>query len=285
MFDRDFMEYHSDRFSDHSLLAYDEQGRLIACLPASAKDGTLYTHQGLTFGGWITDSSMRAALMLSLFDALKTHMLENGFKRLVYKVVPYVYHAQPAQEDVYALFRSGATQFRVDVSATVNLRNRIPFSELRKRGVKKAAKNNVTVQKSERVEEYMDLLAATLRERHEANPVHSTEELELLRSRFPENIKLFTAERDGKILAGTVVFEYPKLAHAQYIAASPEARDVGALDAVFSYLITDVYKDKDFFDFGISNEEGGKVLNEGLINQKEGFGARAMCHSFYELHV
>ena len=51
MFYRNFMEYHSDRFNDYSLLIRDNKERLIAVLPANLSKNTLYTHEGLTFGG------------------------------------------------------------------------------------------------------------------------------------------------------------------------------------------------------------------------------------------
>ena len=38
-----------------------------------------------------------------------------------------------------------------------------------------------------------------------------------------------------------------------------------------------------YFDFGISNEQGGRKLNRGLIDQKEGFGARAVVHDHYAI--
>ncbi|SDE80971.1 hypothetical protein, partial [Sporomusa acidovorans] len=71
----------------------------------------------------------------------------------------------------------------------------------------------------------------------------------------------------------------------QYLANSEEGRSTGALDLVIHYLVTEVYKDKIYFDFGISNEKQGRFLNTGLIAQKEGFGARAVVHDFYSLDI
>lgn len=120
---------------------------------------------------------------------------------------------------------------------------------------------------------------------HSTIAVHTAEELKLLAGRFPENIKLYTGELDGKILAGAVVFENGETVHTQYLANSDEGRQVGALDCVIDFLLNEVYADKKYFDFGISNENAGKYLNRGLIAQKEGFGARAVVHDFYELKL
>jgi len=285
MFEREYMDYHSDRFQDHSLMVYDDNDKLVAVLPANKKEDVLHSHQGLTFGGFITGTSMKAALMLQIFDLLKAYLKENGFSKMIYKAIPYIYHRQPAQEDIYALFRNDARRFRVDISSTVELNGRIPFAELRKRGVKKAAKNGVIVALDNDYAGYMQVLTDVLQARHGLNPVHSAAEIELLVSRFPENIKLYTARQEGKILAGVLIFEYPHMVHAQYIASSSEGQNTGALDAVFDHLITTVYADKKYFNFGVSSEDAGRILNEGLINQKEGFGGRAVVHEFFEISV
>ena len=46
------MEYHSDRFKDYSLLFYRD-GQLVGLLPANIRNDTLFSHEGLTFGGVI----------------------------------------------------------------------------------------------------------------------------------------------------------------------------------------------------------------------------------------
>jgi hypothetical protein len=283
MFDRNFMDYHSDRFTDHSLLAHDENGSIIALLPANEKDGVLHSHQGLTFGGFVTDIGMKATRMLELFAALKDYATANGLRKLIYKPIPHTYHLLPAEEDLYALFRNGARLVRTDLTTTVSIANRIGFSELRKRGEKKAIRSGVTLQLSTDYQSYMSLVAKVLQERHGTVPVHTAEEIALLASRFEDNIKLYTAEKEGSLLAGVLMFEYDRLAHAQYIAASPEARNVGALDALFSHLINTVYAGKQYFDFGKSTDKNGSFLNEGLIGQKEGFGGRGIVHQFFEI--
>jgi hypothetical protein len=51
---------------------------------------------------------------------------------------------------------------------------------------------------------------------------------------------------------------------------------------LFQDLIKIRYKDLDYFDFGTSNEEGGKVLNASIIYQKECFGGRGVVYDTYE---
>ena len=81
------------------------------------------------------------------------------------------------------------------------------------------------------------------------------------------------------------MFETETTAHVQYIASTEKGRNLGALDGLFDYLIGTQYAHKRYFDFGISVEQGGWVLNEGLIHQKEGFGARGAVYETYEITI
>ncbi|MBT0744623.1 GNAT family N-acetyltransferase, partial [Campylobacter upsaliensis] len=207
MFDRNYMDYHADRFIDHSLMFY-EDSKLIALLPLNLKDSVLYSHQGLTFGGFITNSIMKQYKMLECFKALLEYMREIKAQKMIYKAIPYIYHKYPAQEDLYALFRSGAKMMRVDCSATIYLQNPIRFSELRKRGVKKALKNEVQIESSTNFKAFITLLNEVLQTRHNTQAVHSAKELELLHNRFKDNITLYIAKQNNEILAATLLFIY-----------------------------------------------------------------------------
>jgi hypothetical protein len=284
LFARDYMDYHSDRFVDHSLL-FEQDGRLVGVLPASQHEAVLVSHGGLTFGGILTDAEMSASLMLEVFVELLRYLQQAGIDRLLYKAVPPTYHEVPAEEDRYALFRCGARLYRRDVTFTIPLARRLPFQQRRRRGVKKAQAAGLRLRTDGDLSDFWPVLEENLRHRHNLRPVHTLDEIQLLRNRFPNNIKLFAAYEGGDLQAGVVVYENRRIAHAQYMAASERGRRVGALDFVFDYLISDHYRDLDYFDFGVSTEDQGRALNVGLAEQKEGFGARAVVHDFYELNV
>lgn len=285
IFQRDYMEYHFDRFDDISLLIFNNKEDLISILPANLKNNTLYTHQGLTFGGFIIDNEMKTETMLELFKALKLFCIENNIKKILYKCSPYIYHLRPSEEDLYAIFINDFKLIRRDVSTTIYLFDKIEYQKLRKRAVKKAINNGLIFEQTEDFITFWNILEEVLKEKHDTKPVHSVEEIIKLHNIFPDNIKLFVAKKDKKVLGGTLIFENKQIAHTQYLANSIEGRDLGALDFVIDRLITDIYKDKKYFDFGTSNEEAGRYLNSGLIAQKEGFGARAVVHDFYELKI
>jgi len=52
---------------------------------------------------------------------------------------------------------------------------------------------------------------------------------------------------------------------------------------LYHYLITDVFKDQNFFDFGPSHEDNGKKINEGILFWKESFGAKTTVQDSYQL--
>lgn len=283
MHKRDYMEYHADRFTDHSLIVTNDKDEWLFVLPANEKDGTLYSHQGLSFGGFIQSGDARMSDMLEAFAVLRVYAQAAKLKKLLYKAIPSFYHLAPAQEDLYALFRNDAKPYRTDVSTTIDCANRLPFSTLRKRGAKKAEKAGVAIRKSDDFVAFHAIVTDIVKGKYDTAPTHSLDEMKLLAGRFPDSIKLYAAYLGDDLLAGVLIFETDTVAHAQYIGAGEQGRELGALDLLFTTLIAEIYKDKRFFDFGISTEEGGRKLNESLIAQKEGFGGRATVHQFYEL--
>ncbi len=288
MFYRDYMEYHSDVFEDHSLLFLNEDKKLIALLPANMAENKLSSHQGLTFGGIISDIKMKTSLMMMIFDCLLSYAKANEIKEIIYKKIPYIYNKLPSDDDLYSLFRLNAKLIRRDVSSVIylNLDNKIKYSKGRKYNLSLAKKNNLSIHQNENFTSYWSLLSDVLLGQHQSKPVHSLNEISCLIKKFPNNIKLFEAlSVDEVLLAGAVVYITDTVVHLQYLANSNAGRQVGALDFVIDYLITLHSQDKKYFDFGISNENNGLILNKGLIEQKEGFGARAVCHDFYKIEV
>ena len=281
MFNRSFMEYHKDRFTDSSLLFYDGD-KLVAIMPASIKGGILISHGGLTYGGFITSNDMKQHHMNDCFAALKEYAAQNGIKEIIYKCIPHVYHKQPAEEDLYSLYYSGAEVLKVEASTVVNLKQPLKMPKGRKAQVGRARREGVIIQESEDFETFISLENKVL-ERHETKAVHTPKELHLLKGFFPENIKLIAAFYQDKMIAGTVLFVYDNVVHTQYMAASELAREIGALDFTIATVIEMYKESKKWLDFGISTEDAGRYLNEGLISQKEGFGGRTNIYQTWKV--
>ena len=284
LFLRDYLEYHADRFTDSSLMIYDDDD-LVAVLPANREGDTLVSHGGLTFGGIISSERMRTPLMLEIFSTLQRELPAWGIRRVIYKAIPHIYHTVPAEEDLYALFFFNARLIRRDVSSTIDRRATLPFSKGRTWGYKQAVKNGLTYCESDDYDTFLHIEEEVLTTRHGVKPVHTASELQKLASHFPDNIKLFAVFHNTQMLGGAVMYANPNVAHAQYISANGEGKRMGALDLLLTWLINERYSAQRYFDFGISTESQGRYLNTGLINNKEAFGARATVYDFYEFSL
>lgn len=282
LFDRRFMDYHADRFEDCSLMIY-RRDVLYALLPANIKGDTLYSHGGLTYGGLIMSDKCSAKGVQDVFVAINGFLRSISVQKVVYKAVPWIYHQQPAEEDLFAL--TSICQARLvirDISSAIIGDRRMPFTESRLSGLRKAHRQGLTVKESTDFATFWQILNDNLTSKYGVRPVHSAAELELLHGRFPDQIKLYMVF-DGEVpLGGTVLFLTPQVLHTQYISATPEGKACGAIDLLFDHLIHVVYADYRFIDFGKSTSSDSADLNEQLIFQKEGFGARAVCYDTYE---
>ncbi len=303
---RGFMDYHSDRFTDCSVIILDGTGimdeersalqdvnSVKALLPANwiEEEHCVHSHQGLTYGGLLVREDVTQKEMLQMMQQIFLYYV-NYLRavKMVYKPIPYIYSAYPSGEDLYALFRAGAQLSHRLVSTVVDQRHPLRIRTLRLRQSRKAVDHGFYIDRMTEGEwdvlaEYWAMLEDVLMKYHQSKPVHTMEEMQLLMGRFPKEIRLFLVRSDERIVAGTVVFETRQVAHVQYIASGEEGRAFGALDMLFRHLINERYKQMEYIDFGTSNEQGGQVLNEGLIFQKEGFGGRAVCYDTYEVRL
>lgn len=281
LFYRDYMEYHSDRFHDASLLFFHGSD-LLAVLPANRKEDQVISHGGLTFGGVISGPSLGASAMLALFDALREFLRSQGVRTLLYKPVPHIYQRLPAEEDLYALFRCGARLVRRDLSSALDMTCRPPMHHGRQSQLKRGQKI-FALRESHDYGAFMDLVRSGLTAKYHVAPTHTSHEIELLAGRFPRNIRLFGAYRANQLCAGVLIYESSNVAHAQYIAGNDDAKREGALECIFDELLERQYAQKRYFDWGISTEKGGTYLNSGLVQNKESYGARGVAYDLYDL--
>lgn len=284
LFLRDYMDYHADRFKDYSLLFFNDN-KLLAILPANIREKTLISHGGLTYGGFLLHPDCKTRDIIDFVEELKKFMQKEDITELIYKPIPYIYNRIPSDEPLYALFHAGATISARSISTTIDNSEKLRYSQLRKRCIAKARKAGIECKEKSDYTQFWNILTEILHTRHDSKPVHTIDEIKLLHSRFPDNIKLYTAEYQGEDVAGIVVYETKNVAHFQYIATSDKGCLLGALDFIISHLIENIYTDKRFIDFGTSTEQNGTYLNDGLIKQKEGFGGRAVVYDTYKLSI
>jgi len=284
LFKRAYMDYHADRFDDLSLICR-ASAQIVALLPANIDGTTVHSHQGLSYGGFVTNAAMTTPLMSDVVMATLNWLRNFGAKRLIYKTVPHIYHKQSAEEDRFALFRLGAKLHRRDLLSVIDNEAAVRTQKRRRRGARTATKAGFQVSELDNIDVFWPILEQRLLHAHRTRPTHTAEEILILKKHFPTAIRLFVCGNGNAIMGGVVIFETERVAHVQYIAANDEGLAAGALDLLFFHLIEEVYRNKRYFDFGHSNIPDGGDLNFGLIEQKEGFGARASVHDHYDVSL
>jgi hypothetical protein len=285
LFHRDFMEYHKDRFEDYSLLVFEDK-KLVAVLPANKDEENVYSHHGLTYGSLVYQEMLKLPSVIEVFKSILFFLNSNAIQKLQIKLIPSVYHQKPSEELNYALFLSEARLIQRDTLAVIDLSNTYSLSKIRRRGIKNAINNRLILKEAGSFDDFWnEILIPNLAQKHQAKPVHSLEEITKLKALFPEKIRQFNVYENETIVAGTTIFESSNVAHSQYISGKEGRNELGGIDFLFYKLISEVFKNKRFFDFGISNESQGRKLNDGLSYWKESFGASTIVHDFYEVET
>ena len=282
LFYRDYMDYHSNRFHDYSLMFF-KNGRLHSLLPAHSSDDTFFSHLGLTYGGLIMDINVTIAETCQLFECLNNYLRLKGFRHVQYKAIPWIYHQVPSEEDLYALFwKCGAKLSTRNVGTTIFIQQNLKWRRNHLRQLKKAYLNGITVQRGADIAEFWSVLEQHLWQRYQSKPVHSLAEMQLLQSRFPNNIIQYNAYKEGHIVGGITIYLSHNVVHAQYSSGNAEGMALGAMEIIYDKIMHEDYPNYAYLDLGSSTEQECSVINEGLISFKEGYGGRAVVYDTYE---
>lgn len=285
LFHRDFMEYHSDRFQDFSLLIFESE-KLISVLPANKVGDTVFSHQGLTYGGLVFGAKIKLTEVIEVTKAVLKFLNQNKIEILQLRIIPTIYNTCFAEEIEYALFLADAKLVRRDCLSVIDLTKPFAFSKDRKQCVRRGEKHNLIIKEELKFDLFWnEILIPNLEKKHNSKPVHTATEISRLQQKFPDNIRHFNVYHEDKIVAGTTIFVTDKVAHPQYISGNEQKNELGSLDYLYHHLITTVFKNKNYFDFGPSHEENGKKINEGILFWKETFGAKTTVQDYYEVNT
>jgi hypothetical protein len=281
LFVRDFMEYHSDRFTDYSLLVYKDD-MLYALLPANIVGDKLYSHKGLTYGSLVLSKSAKLLYTFEAFKALLAFLNAKAISTLELRNIPTFYNTMPSDELSYFLFKANATLIKRDALMVIDTTNKIKFQKNRREGINKAKRNGLTIAVDDNFEGFWtEILIPNLQKKHGIAPVHSLEEIQLLAAKFPDHIKQVNVYKDNVIVAGTTLFLTKTTIHPQYVSGNSDKNAYGSLDLAYDYIINHFDSSKRYFDFNISSEQNGEALNSGLIFWKESCGARTYVADNY----
>jgi len=283
LFHRDFMEYHKDRFEDSSLLVFDGE-KLVSVIPANSVGAAVFSHQGLTYGGFVFDAKIKLGEVLEIVKSVLQFLHANKISTFQLKLIPSIYTSYFSEEIEYALFLTNAKLLRRDCLSVLDLTKPFKITKTRRESIRRGEKNGLVIKEELEFDLFWnEILIPNLDRKHNAKPVHTAAEITQLQQSFSENIRHFNVYHQGKIVGGSTIFITDMVAHPQYISGNPQKNELGSLDYLYHYLIADVFKDKQFFDFGPSHEQDGKKINEGILFWKESFGAKTTVQDQYEV--
>lgn len=286
LFHRGFMEYHKDRFEDYSLMVWDGE-KLVAVLPANRVEEYVYSHQGLTYGGLVFSSKLKAEKVELILDEILFFLKENSVEFFCYKPIPNFYFLKGNQELDFFLCRKGGFLERKEMNLAINLTIPLDISKSKLKHFRRIENLHLEIVEEQNLYPFWEeVLKPRLAEKYNTKPVHTKEEIAILKKKFPKNIKQFSVYNGNKIIAGITIFETETVVKSQYGATTKEGDEVRGLDFLFIKLI-EKYKTegKYFFDMGIVGDISKNGYNSGLLKQKEELGCSVYNQDFYKINV
>jgi hypothetical protein len=277
LFHRDFMDYHKERFEDHSLMFYKEN-QLICCMPAHIESQVFYSHRGLSYGGWILSEigteNMHLLLEVFLEYIKDVIFLVTGMPlaKAEIQLPPISYHT--VHEEVTSILKQkGFRVNRVLDNQFVKLDRQIGVSPKKSRGYRNGKFEELRIDRANDFKSFWSqVLLPQLQSRYASKPVHSIEEIELLASKFPEKIIQHNVYKEDQLLAGITFFIKRDIVKSQYTASSPQGLKTDAIGYLYMEAMKE-FQEKGFLlmDYGPVNERDGSV-NEGLLRFKKELG-------------
>lgn len=286
LFHRDFMEYHKDRFEDCSLMVFENEN-LVGLLPANRKGNELHSHGGLTYGGLLFRENRGGAFSDLLFSVLITYLRTIQIERFIVKSRPSFYTGTEYREWHNFLIRKGAVLYRSDMSLAIDYEKPLEIAKSKLKRYRKSENATLEIRAEQDLSTFWKaVLEPRLEAKYGAKPVHTLEEITLLKQQFPEQIQQYSVYKDGEILAGITLFVDRQVVKSQYGATTDSGEKLRALDFLFITLILK-YKEegKYFFDMGTVSLNEGKEYNPGLLKQKEELGCAIYTQDFYSLSL
>ncbi len=282
---RDYMEYHADRFADHSLMIYQGH-KLIGILPAHAEHNILISHNGLTYGGWIWKENFTPDESEEIWRHVLQYLNNKGFEKLLMKEIPLFYYKFLTEKNRMVYDHFGEIKKKT-IFWFIDTRKPIEklLNRNRRRSLAQAQGKKIKIEPSGAWDVFWSILEKNLKVRHQAKPVHSLQEMKYLVSKFPRHIQLYLGYLDEEPVVGSVIYKKKKVWHFQYLSVLPGlSENRFMVDYLVWELIRKAYNnDYDFIGLGAAESKGQPDQN--LVYWKYSFGAEPMAQFLWEFNV
>ena len=283
LFHRNFMEYHANRFQDYSLLVFEAEV-LQAVFPANCIENRMYSHQGLTYGGFVFRSEVTSegisAIIANTFDFLKK---QSFVSCEIKEILPFYapIHFSAIRE---SLNKHQTKVVGQKMNLAIDLHSDFKISKSKLKHYRRLQSEGLVVKKEADCSAFwQEVLEPLLQEKYNTKPLHSLAEINSLQSKFPNNIEQYNLYLDNEILAGITIFKKHKVIKSQYGATTENGKKFRALDYLFLYLIDHFKAEYNYFDMGTVDDDSELGYNEGLLNQKKELGCSVYSQNIYQI--
>ncbi|MGB3590764.1 MAG: hypothetical protein WBA16_03680 [Nonlabens sp.] len=284
LFDRNFMEYHSDRFCDASLMIY-RKGELFCCIPASIDGNKWTSHAGLTFGGLVFAQDVSSEMMQEIIISIQHILFNNNCRQINFKLPIAPYHPQ-ISTIIQGLENSHFVPTGTFTNVTVSVDRPVAANSKKTAGYRNGKFDGLQIKRKTNFEAFWNqLLIPQLASKHQTKPVHNLAEIQLLAQRFPNNIIQHNVYYENLLVAGVTYFLFKGIAKSQYAACNDLGRKNRAMDFVYLESMR-FFKDFGYayLDLGTVNKDDGRI-DEGLYKFKTELGGKAFNQMTYALEL
>lgn len=293
---RRFLSYHPvGKFKDHSLVfRKDEQicGTLAAASIEEDKKQWLVAHPGASYGGLALSPKCGMAETGEIVRTLTAHARDAGFYGIRFlRLTPPSVRQVSSDDQEYWLFQDGWELFRMELATSLFLSDVAEdqvlslFSGKCRNAVRQGERSGLVVRESRDFAAFWTILENSLKERHAAKPTHSLPEIERLVALCPGDVRLFAAFDGETMVGGSVgISLHPGAIYTLYMAQNYAYQDRHPMHLILTHLAKlSIREQRSVLHFGISTEDGGKVVNDNLFFFKESFGGRSVRRESWEV--
>lgn len=283
LFHRNFMEYHKDRFEDYSMMVFYSDD-LVSIIPANRVGDEVFSHQGLTYGGFVLDEKTTLDTISAIYNAVLDFLVDHRIARLQVKEIPFFYDNSKQSVEKTILIKNGTKIIRKNTFLGIDLKADFSISKSKLKHYKRLLNSDLLIEKEDGFNRFWhQVLTPLLQEKYGVSPVHSLAEITLLKQLFENNIEQYNVYLDNEILAGITIFKTEDVVKSQYGAVTENGKKYRALDFLFIHLIEKFKNSYHFFDMGTVNDDSELGINQGLLNQKKELGCELYNQNIFQI--
>lgn len=293
---RKFLSYHPEgRFTDASLLLMESE-KIVGLLPAALKEENgkkmLTSHPGASYGGLVIDSAASVTDTGMMLDAVLDYAKSEKYAGVsMLRLPPASLQTMYSEDQLYWMFQKGFSMTKCEMDGAIDassLTEKTILDSLTSKCrnmVRQAERAGITVKLSHDFASFWPILESVLTGRHGTKPTHTLEEIQKLHELLPSGFRLLAAYEGKKMVGGIVLVTISSHAlYTLYMAQEYASQQHHPMHLLLSEAITLTIREKRrVLHLGVSTEDGGKKINEGLFFFKESFGCKPVRRESWEI--